>query len=96
LKRANFVNTMVVSTIPTGTNNPNGTALDFSKYLPLAPNAPALVAELNRILMYNSMSAQMQQTIIDAVNVIPAASGLLRVKQAVYLIASSSQFQVKR
>ncbi len=96
LRRANFVNTMVFSTIPVGTNSPNGTALDFSKYLPLSPNAPALVAELNRILMYNSMSTQMQQTIIDAVNAIPATSGALRVKQAVYLIASSSQFQVKR
>jgi hypothetical protein len=98
LRRANFVNTMTFSNIPVNVGNgiTAGTALDFSAWLPLAANPSALVAELNRVLMYNTMSPTMQATIVTAVNAVSAANPSLRVKQALYLTASSSQFQVAR
>ncbi len=97
LKRANFINTMVFATVPVSNPNvPKGTALDFSAWLPYSDNANVLVAELNRVLMHNTMSAQMQTAIVNAVNAVGTTNPSLRVKQAVYLVLTSSQFQVKR
>ncbi len=96
LKRANVVNTLVFSTIPVSTNAPNGTALNFSSWLPLASNPTQLVSQLNNSLLHGSMSASMQTSIVNAVNAIAATNPLLRVQQAVYLVATSSHYQVER
>jgi hypothetical protein len=42
------------------------------------------------------MSAQMKTTIMTAVNTVAATDTLGRVRAAIYLIATSSQFQVQR
>ena len=96
LKRANVVNTLVFSTIPVSANAPNGTALDFSSWLPLASNPTQLVSQLNNSMMHGSMSASMQTSIVNAVNAVAATNPLLRVQQAVYLVATSSHYQVAR
>ncbi len=96
LKRANVINTLVFSTIPVSANAPNGTALDFSSWLPLASNPTQLVSQLNNSLMHGSMSASMQTSIVNAVNAVAVTNPLLRVQQAVYLVATSSQYQVER
>ena len=96
LKRANFINTMVFSNVPTGANDPNGTALDLSKLTLLAANPNALVQELNHMMMHDSMSSQMQTIVLNAVNAVAATNPLLRAQTALYLVTSSSQFQVAR
>lgn len=96
LKRANFVNTMVFSTIPVSTSTPGGTALDFSVLFPMTGNPAQLVAYLNNLMMHGSMSVPMQNSIINAVNALPATSPVGRAQTAVYLVATSSQYQVQQ
>jgi uncharacterized protein (DUF1800 family) len=96
LKRANFTNTIVFSTIPVSANAPSGTAIDLSGWLPLASNPNALITQMNMLMMHGTMSSAMQTSIATAVNAVAASNPLLRVQQALYLIATSSQFQVER
>ena len=96
LKRANFVNTMVFANIPVGTNVPNGTAIDISVLVALAGNPVALVDYLNQNLMHGAMSTAMQNDVIAAVNAVAATNPTLRAQQALYLVATSSQYQVEQ
>jgi hypothetical protein len=96
LKRANFVNTMTFSNIPIGTNVPNGTAINISNLVGLAGNPTALVDYLNQILMHGAMSTTMQNDVITAVNAVAATNPTLRARQALYLVATSSQYQVEQ
>jgi hypothetical protein len=97
LRRANFVNTMVFNGgIGTSTNAPNGTSLDFSKLQTLSANPQSLVTELNRALLHGSMSPEMQASIVTAVSAVASSNALLRAQQALYLVATSSHFQVQR
>jgi len=96
LRRANFVNTMVFSTIPTGVNAPTGTALDLSPLTALAGNPDALLDDLNQLLLHGTMSTAMRDTIRQAVIAVPASNALKRARTAVYLVATSSQYQVER
>lgn len=96
VKRENVIWTVVFGNIPVGTNSPNGTALDFSPWLALASSPTRLVSQLNRLMMHGAMSAAMQTSIVNAVSAVAAANPLQRVRQAVYLVATSSQYQVAR
>ncbi len=96
LRRANLVNTLVYSTIPVGTNNPNGTSLDLSGIQTLAANPAAMVEELNQRLCHGLLSASAKAAIVTAVNAVPATNARQRAQQATYLVATSSQFQVER
>jgi len=96
LRRANFVNTMVFSTIPVGANAPTGTSLDLSPLTGLASDPDALLDNLNELLLHGTMSTAMRATIRQAVLAVRATNPLKRVRTAVYLIATSSQYQVER
>jgi hypothetical protein len=96
LKRPNFFNTMIFSNIPTSANAPNGTAIDLSWWTILASNPAALVQELNRRFLHDSMSPQMQTSILGAINAISPSNPLLRAQTGLYLVATSSQYQVER
>jgi uncharacterized protein (DUF1800 family) len=99
LKRANFVNTMTFGggIQPQGTDTPNGTSIDFTELQQLAPNAGNLVDRLNRLLMHGTMSDEMRNSIISAVNAVtPSTDTLKRARQALYLVATSSQYQAQR
>ena len=106
IQRANFVNRMVFTSpavpISAPTNQggaPNGTSLDFSDLQALATadtSGNSLVDELNRRLMHGTMSGSMKSTILTAVTNITSADPLNRARQAVYLVATSSQYQVQR
>jgi uncharacterized protein (DUF1800 family) len=95
-RRANFVNTLVYSTIPVGANNPLGTSLDLTGIMTLASDANGMVEELNQRLCHGLLSASAKAAIVTAVNAIPVASAKLRAQQATYLVVTSSQFQVER
>ena len=99
LKRANFVNTMTFGggILPSGTDTPNGTSIDFTELQQLAPDAANLVDRLNRLLMHGQMSDEMKNSIIAAVNAVtPSTDTLKRARQALYLVATSSQYQAQR
>jgi uncharacterized protein (DUF1800 family) len=91
-------------------NAPDGTTLDFTRMLPFAAGpAGPLIDELNRVMLHGSMSTyansgpnNMWDSIYQAVTAIPCpipcsgTAALQRVQQAVYLVATSSQYQVQR
>lgn len=95
LARLNFVNTMVYSRINASANGP-GTSIDLSPLQPLAANPGDLVNELDQRLLHGSMSASMRESITAAVNAVPANDALRRVRAGVYLVLTSSQYQVQR
>ncbi len=97
LRRANFVNRIVFSTIPAAApNRPTGTSIDLSFWDPLASNPDRLIDALDRLLLHGAMSAEMRDSLKIAVESVPLNNPRLRVRTAVYLIASSSQYQVQR
>jgi hypothetical protein len=99
VRRTNFIDTMVFSRIAAGANypfNPNGTSLDFSGFLSLAANPDALIDNLNTLMMSGQMSPEMRTSIVNAVRAVASSNSLKRVRTAVYLIATSSQYQVVR
>jgi uncharacterized protein (DUF1800 family) len=96
LKRPNFMNTMIFSNIPTSANAPNGTSIDLSYWQILAVYPPALVKELDRRFLHDTMSPQMQTSILGAINAISPSNPILRAQTGLYLVATSSQYQVER
>ncbi|HQR46305.1 MAG TPA: DUF1800 domain-containing protein [Thermoanaerobaculia bacterium] len=95
INRANLVNTLTFSRINVAAPDP-GTALDLTSLTALAADPNALLAFLNQLLMHGAMPADMLATVKDAVTAIPATNPLLRAQTALYLVASSSQYQVAR
>jgi hypothetical protein len=111
LKRANFVNQMTqpFGTAAPGilsfpfVNQPNyapcGTKINLDRLLQFAQTdltGGALVEELNRELLYGTMSAAVRNHIMGAIQAVSPANATKRVRTAVYLVATSSQFQVQR
>lgn len=96
LPRANFVNTMVFSKIPVSENAPTGTSIDLSPLQSLAGDPAQLVEALDELLLHGTMSDAMRQSVIDAVSVVSATNTLRRARTALYLVATSSQYQVQR
>jgi hypothetical protein len=68
-----------------------------SRLLGLAANPSALVDTRNTLLMRGSMSADMKTSIPSAMQTVPAGSNqaLRQAQTAIYLIGSSSQYQVQ-
>jgi hypothetical protein len=71
--------------------------VNFSSYATQAANPGALVDTLNALLMHGSMSADMKTSILSAMQTVPAGSNqaLRQAQTAIYLIGSSSQYQVQ-
>jgi len=103
LRRANFVNSMVYTgvapTTGTNTDRPRGTSLDLSPLEALASNPSQLISRLDSLLMHGTMSVSMRTEITNAITAIPTSDtnfARKRAQMAVYLVASSSQYQVQR
>ena len=106
LRRANFYNTLLFANsgngIPPGSgtaavDRPTGTQINYSAYQALAGNPQQLVDALDVAMMHSTMSAQMKSAIVQNVtNISNADGGKARTQNAIYLIASSSQYQVER
>ncbi len=102
LKRANVMNTLVFSSIAvncsaTSCYTPSGTSIDLTELQQLAPTPANLVDKLNRLLLHGTMSDEMRASIETAVNAVtPSTDTLKRARQALYLVATSSQYQVQR
>lgn len=98
--RANLWNSMVYGQINVSLpNTPAGTRLDLTEMQALAAadaTGNQLVDALNWRLMHGRMSPEMKSRILTAVVAEPAANTLNRARAAIYLVATSSQFQIQR
>jgi uncharacterized protein (DUF1800 family) len=109
LRRANDINTLVYTGVTTNTSpiasnpdRPRGTSIDISNLEALAanPNDGQVVDALNTLLLHGTMSSQMRSSIITAMNAINDTNlttrHLKRARVAVYLAATSSQYDIQR
>jgi uncharacterized protein (DUF1800 family) len=97
LRRDNFVNRVIFATIPAALpNRPTGTAIDLSAWDARASDPDQLIAALNELLLHGTMSGEMAHIVRDAVAGIAATDRRMRVRTAIYLIATSPQYQVQR
>jgi hypothetical protein len=100
IQRMNLLNDLLFSNIQSSDPNPTGSnattiMINLAPWDQLAANPAQLVDGLNEALMHNSMSAQMRQLVINAVTSVQN-NNRLRVQTAIYIIASSMQYQVQR
>ncbi len=108
LRRANDINTLVysgvnVNTTPTGNpDRPRGTSIDISNLEAMAatPGDFQITNYLNSLLFHGTMSTQMRDAIVTAMNAINDSNlttrHLKRARVAVYLAATSSQYDIQR
>ncbi len=89
-ERINFINTIAFG-------SKTGTTVDFTSYSNLAPNPNQLLDSLNTLLLHGSMSPDMRTSITNALNAVPSGSNqaLQQAKTAIYLVLSSTQYQVQ-
>ncbi len=104
IRRANFVNTMTFGggiPVTTGTgfftiNAFWGTALNLSPLTAISNDPGAMCDYLNDLLLHGTMSTAMRNRLITAITDVPATNPLKRARTAVYLVVTSSQYQVQR
>jgi uncharacterized protein (DUF1800 family) len=99
IRRANFINTLVFGSIALPSYAPAGSstaAIVLSPWAGLAGYPAVLVDDLSLRLMHGAMPADMRARIIQAVTAISASSPTLRAQTAIYLVASSAQYNVQR
>jgi hypothetical protein len=75
----------------------SGNKVDFSSYAAQAANPGALADTLNGLLMHGAMSSDMKNSIVGAMHSVPAGNkqSMQEAQIAIYLAASSSQYQVQ-
>jgi uncharacterized protein (DUF1800 family) len=94
---SNFMQSVVQSGV--GTGNPRDVRADYAAELALAGDASALLDRVNRCLMYGTMSTQLRQDIVSAVNAIPMTAtnaAANRVNTAVLLTLASPEYLVQK
>jgi uncharacterized protein (DUF1800 family) len=107
LRRANDINTLTYSGVtanttptPASPDRPRGTSIDIANLEALAANPGDVVDALNPLLFHGTMSSQMRTSIITAMNAINDANLTTRhqkrARVAVYLAATSSQYDIQR
>ncbi|MEP6718569.1 MAG: DUF1800 family protein [bacterium] len=103
-KRANFVNTLFMVGIPVSLpDRPSGTQVNYSSYQGILTGGGTpqnLVDALDTDMMHNTMSSSMKSSIVSTITTITNANATTQAQQrtqtAIYLIATSSQYQVER
>ncbi|MDQ3713335.1 MAG: hypothetical protein M3388_14105, partial [Acidobacteriota bacterium] len=78
---------------------PCGTKVNLTTYQSLAQSdltGTLLVDTLNRELMHGAMSPAVRNEILNAVQAVASNNPLRRTQTAIYLITTSSQYQVSR
>lgn len=110
LRRANDINTLVYSGVnanlinptPASPDRPRGTSIDISNLEALAVNPGdfQVTNALNTLLFHGTMSTQMRDSIVTAMNAINDTNlttrHLKRARVAVYLAATTSQYDIQR
>ena len=89
LARANFINSIVYGQIS------GATKVDFTPVI--NAGTPDQMADwLNNLFLHGTTSSSMKQTVVTAVNAVSSTDAKDRARTAIYLVASSSQYQVQR
>jgi hypothetical protein len=107
LRRANVINTLTYSGVsanttptPASPDRPRGTSIDIANLEALAGNPVDVVNALDALLLHGTMNAQMRTSIVNAMNAINDANVTTRnqnrARAAVYLVATSSQYDIQR
>ncbi len=103
LRRANNANTLIYTgvapTTPPNTDRPRGTSVDLAGLEALASDPNAMVAQLDALLLHGTMSTEVRNSIITAINSIPASDANFarkRAQMAAYLVTTSSQYDIQR
>jgi hypothetical protein len=107
LRRANDINSLVYTGVssnvtPTAASpdRPRGTSIDIANLEAIAGNPAAVADALNPLLFHGTMSTQMRTSLITAMNAINdavvATRNQKRARVAVYLAATSSQYDIQR
>jgi uncharacterized protein (DUF1800 family) len=98
--RANLGNSLVYGVVNVAQpDTPNGTRLYLGELQAIAAadtTSNQLMDVLNQRFMHGRMSPQMRTRILTAVNAVAASDPLGRARAAVYLVVTSSQYQVQR
>lgn len=98
--RTNFLYVLIFDGYtPNATDSLRGTSLDLTEAIDAAvadPTGNRLVELLNFRMLHGTMSAEHRSSLLTAILAVPETSPTLRAKQAVYLVAASSQFQIQR
>ncbi len=104
--RANLGNTLAFGQVNINLpNTPEGTSLNLAEMQSLVaadPTSNLLLDTLNKRMMHGTMSPEMRSTVMTAVNAVTmsnpptSAQTLARARQAIYLVATSSQYQIQR
>jgi uncharacterized protein (DUF1800 family) len=89
LSRVNFANSIVNGTISSGTK------VDFTPVFN-AGSQDAMLDWLNTYFLHGTMSSQMKQGILTAMSAVSATDTKGQARMAVYLVTSSSQYQIQR
>jgi uncharacterized protein (DUF1800 family) len=100
-QRANLVNSLFLANSGNGIaasapNRPSGTQLNYASFQAMAGNPAQLVDALNTSMVHGTMSSSMRTSLINAVTGITSADPAGRTRTAIYLVATSSQYQVER
>lgn len=98
--RANFVYALLYSSNgispDSSVTGATGTQINLAPFTALADKPDKLMDKLDLVLLHQSMSNSMRQIIIQTINAIPVSDKINRVRTAIYLIATSPQYQVER
>ena len=87
VSRANFVQALTFG-------NAGATTPDWTLWTTLAADTAQLLDGLDHLMLHGQMSAAMRTAVSGAVSVVPASNLLGRAKQAFYLVATASPYQV--
>lgn len=108
LRRANNIDRLIYSGVPINNttptpaspDRPRGTSIDIASLEALAGNPVDVVNALDTLLLHGTMNSQMRSSIITSMNAINDANvttrNQKRARAAVYLVATSSQYDVQR
>lgn len=90
LNRFNWVNSLVFGSVG------STTTVSFSTFVNQASTPSTMLASLNTLLMHGTMSTDMQNSILTAIAAVPAGTNqaTTQAETAIYLVATSSQYQV--
>ena len=80
-------------------NYPLGTSINVDEFIPISQGDATgilLVDALDRKMMHSTMPQEMKDKILTAMQTIPVEEADARVRTAIFLIASSSQYQIQR
>ena len=100
VKRTNLLHTLIFEGLTANaTDSLRGTSLNVDEFITAAQadaTGVQLLDLLNFRMMHGAMTQAQKDSILTAVQVVPASNPSLRVRTAAYLIAASSQYQIQR